>query len=136
MFREMRYIMQTYVKRLLPNQDIKFVLNSFLDEKQLSSAAIISAVGSVREYVLRVSDGKSVIQGIDDLEIVSLSGILTKDGIHVHISLSGLDGCVIGGHLMDGCLVHTTLELVLIALDEDLTREYDPGTGYKELLIK
>jgi predicted DNA-binding protein with PD1-like motif len=128
--------MKTYVRRLLPNQDIKCVLNNFLDENQLSSAAIISAVGSVREYVLRVSDGESMIQGSEDREIVSLSGILTKDGIHVHISLSGLDGSVIGGHLMDGCLVHTTLELVLISLNDELSREYDPSTGYKELLIK
>lgn len=128
--------MKTYVKRLLPNQDIKYVLHNFLDENRLSSAAIITAVGSVREYVLRVSDGESMIQGSEDREIVSLSGILTKDGIHVHISLSGLDGSVIGGHLMDGCLVHTTLELVLISLDDELSREYDPSTGYKELLIK
>lgn len=128
--------MQTIVRRLVPNQDIKKALNSFLDENLLSSAAIISAVGSVREYALRVSDGTSVIKGFENREIVSLSGILTKDGIHVHISLSGLDGSVIGGHLMEGCLVHTTLELVLIALEDELTREYDPNTGYRELIVK
>ncbi|MDP2813060.1 MAG: DNA-binding protein, partial [Erysipelotrichaceae bacterium] len=92
--------MQTIVRRLVPNQDIKKSLNSFLDENHLSSAAIISAVGSVQEYALRVSDGTSVIKGFENREIVSLSGILTKDGMHVHISLSGLDGSVIGGHLM------------------------------------
>lgn len=128
--------MQTIVRRLLPNQDIKKALRSFLDENDLSSAAIISAVGSVREYALRVSDGTSVIEGFENREIVSLSGILTKDGIHVHLSLSGLDGSVIGGHLMDGCLVHTTLELVLIGLKDDLAREYDPNTGYRELMVK
>jgi hypothetical protein len=128
--------MQTIVRRLVPNQDIKKALNSFLDENRLSSAAIISAVGSVREYALRVSDGTSVIKGFENREIVSLSGILTKDGIHAHISLSGLDGSVIGGHLMEGCLIHTTLELVLIALEDELTREYDPNTGYRELIVK
>ena len=128
--------MQTIVRRLVPNQDIKKALNSFLDENCLSSAAIISAVGSVREYVLRVSDGTSVIQGVENREIVSLSGVLTKDGIHVHLSLSGLDGSVIGGHLMEGCLVHTTLELVFLALEDDLTREYDQNTGYRELVVK
>lgn len=128
--------MQTIVRRLVPNQDIKKALRSFLDENDLSSAAIISAVGSVREYALRVSDGTSAIKGFENCEIVSLSGILTKDGIHVHLSLSGLDGSVIGGHLMEGCLVPTTLELVLIALEDELTREYDPNTGYRELMIK
>jgi uncharacterized protein len=110
--------MQIYVKRLMPDQDIKVELNSFLDENQISSAAIISAVGSVKEYALRVSDGSTVIRVSENREIVSLSGILTKDGIHVHVSLSGLDGLVIGGHLMEGCLVHTTLELVFISIED------------------
>ena len=128
--------MKIIVKRLLPNQDIKVNLISFLEENQLSAAAIISAVGSVKEYVIRVSDGSSVISGNDNREIVSLSGILTKDGIHVHLSLSGLDGSVIGGHLMEGCLVNTTLEVVLMSLEDDLSREFDSDTGYKELVIK
>jgi predicted DNA-binding protein with PD1-like motif len=128
--------MQIYVLRLLPDQDIKERLVSFLDENQLFAAAIISAVGSVKEYVLRVSDGLSVIRGLQNREIVSLSGVLTKDGIHVHASLSGLDGCVIGGHLMEGCRVHTTLEIVLMSLEDDLTRKFDANTGYKELVIK
>lgn len=128
--------MKIIVKRLLPNQDIKVNLISFLEENQLSAAAIISAVGSVKAYVIRVSDGSSVIHGIENREIVSLSGILTKDGVHVHLSLSGLDGRVIGGHLMEGCLVNTTLEVVLMSLEDDLTREFDPNTGYRELVIK
>lgn len=128
--------MQTIVKRLVPNQDIKKSLSTLLDEYQISAAAIISAVGSVSEYALRVSDGTSVISCFENREIVSLSGILTKDGIHVHVSFSGLDGSVIGGHLMEGCLVHTTLEIVLLSLDADLTRVFDPITGYKELVVK
>lgn len=128
--------MQIVVKRFLPDQDIKENLRLTLEENQFSAAAIISAVGSVKEYVIRVSDGSSIIQGNENREIVSLSGILTKDGIHVHVSLSGLDGSVIGGHLMEGCLVHTTLEVVLMSLEDDLTRTFDPITGYKELVIK
>lgn len=111
-------------------------MSFFLEEYQLSAAAIVSAVGSVKEYVIRVSDGFSVIRGVENREIVSLSGILTEDGIHVHMALSGLDGLVIGGHLMEGCLVHTTLEVVMMSLEDDLTREFDSDTGYKELVIK
>jgi uncharacterized protein len=128
--------MQIIVKRLLPDQDIKERLISFLSDNQLSAAAIISAVGSVKAYVIRVSDGFTVIRAFENREIVSLSGILTTDGIHVHVSLSGLDGGVIGGHLMEGCLVNTTLEVVLMSLEDDLTRKFDSDTGYKELVIK
>jgi uncharacterized protein len=128
--------MQIYVLRLLPDQDIKERLISFLSDNQLSAAAIISAVGSVKAYVIRVSDGFTVIRAFENREIVSLSGILTTDGIHVHGSLSGLDGGVIGGHLMEGCLVNTTLEVVLMSLEDDLTRKFDANTGYKELVVK
>lgn len=128
--------MEIIVKRILPEQDIKERLCHFLHENQLTGAAIVSAVGSVKEYALRVSDGTSIIRGVENREIVSLSGILTEDGIHVHMALSGLDGLVIGGHLMEGCLVHTTLEVVMMSLDDDLRREFDPDTGYKELVIK
>ncbi len=128
--------MKTYVKRLLPGQDIKPHLHQMLGEYQLRAAAIVSAVGSVQAFSLRVSDGKTIISNSEHREIVSMSGILTEDGIHVHLSLSGLDGSVIGGHLMEGCLVNTTLELVLIPLEHDISRAYDPVTGYKELVIK
>lgn len=128
--------METFVKRLLPGQDIKIGLQQLLDEYQLKAAAIVSAVGSVQTFSLRVSDGKTVISDSEYREIVSMSGILTKDGIHVHLSLSGLDGSVIGGHLMEGCLVNTTLELVLLPLEHNLSRAFDPTTGYKELITK
>lgn len=128
--------METYVKRLMPGQDIKVSLQQVLDEFQLKAATVVSAVGSVQAFSLRVSDGMTVISESEHREIVSMSGILTKDGIHVHCSLSGLDGSVIGGHLMEGCLVNTTVELVLISLSQNLSRVYDPATGYKELVTK
>lgn len=128
--------MKTHIKRLLPKQDIKQCLIQILDEYQLPAAVIVSAVGSVESYTLRVSDGVSMISKDENREIVSMSGILTKDGIHVHLSLSGQDGSVIGGHLMEGCRVKTTLELAILSLDQDVSRNYDPITGYRELVTK
>ena len=42
---------------------------------------------------------------------MSLTGTLSRDGVHIHISLSDADGNVIGGHLIDG-VVFTTCEVV------------------------
>jgi predicted DNA-binding protein with PD1-like motif len=43
----------------------------------------------------------------------------------------------IGGHVMEGCIVHTTMEITILGLDEEVTTErlFDPNTGYDELLV-
>jgi predicted DNA-binding protein with PD1-like motif len=50
---------------------------------------------------------------VEPMEIVSLTGPLCPDGLHVHISLSQRDGSCIGGHLAQGRVVNTTAELVI-----------------------
>lgn len=63
-------------------------------------------------------------------------GTVSKDGCHIHISLGSQDGGVIGGHLVDGCLVNTTAEICIEELrDYSFTREFDENTGYKELVV-
>jgi predicted DNA-binding protein with PD1-like motif len=70
------------------------------------------------------------------MEIVSLTGTLGPDGLHVHISLAGADGACIGGHLVEGCIVNTTAELVIGELaDVAFRRLADPATGYAELVV-
>ncbi len=70
------------------------------------------------------------------MEIVSLSGTLSPDGLHLHIALAGRDGRCVGGHLLDGCIVHTTAELVIGELtDLAFRRVEDPATGYRELSV-
>ncbi|MFN9055893.1 MAG: PCC domain-containing protein, partial [Cyanobacteriota bacterium] len=71
-----------------------------------------------------------------ELEILSLSGTISPDGAHLHISVAGSSGAVIGGHLGAGSLVRTTAELVIGLLpDWRFSRELDPATGYPELRI-
>ena len=68
---------------------------------------------------------------------MSLAGTLSPDGLHVHISLSRRDGGCIGGHLVAGCLVNTTAELVIAELPHlEFRRPLDPVTGYGELSIE
>jgi predicted DNA-binding protein with PD1-like motif len=45
------------------------------------------------------------------LEILSLSGTLSRDGAHLHIAVASSNGTVIGGHLCSGSLARTTAEL-------------------------
>jgi predicted DNA-binding protein with PD1-like motif len=64
-------------------------------------------------------------------------GTLSLHGIHLHISISDKNGKTIGGHLVEGCIIYTTAEIV-IGTSEDFIfmRAVDQNTGYKELEIK
>ena len=43
---------------------------------------------------------------------------------------------MLGGHLLDGCIVQTTAEIVLAILPEvSFSRRHDTATGYAELVI-
>ena len=67
------------------------------------------------------------------MEILSLSGTLSPDGVHLHIAISGSSGAVIGGHLCAGSLVRTTAELVIGLLpDWRFNRVLDPAARSSE----
>jgi riboflavin synthase alpha subunit len=61
----------------------------------------------------RIGEAESFRSFDEPMEIVSLTGTLSSEGLHVHISLAGPDGACFGGHLVHGCIVDTTAELVI-----------------------
>ena len=53
---------------------------------------------------------------------------------HFHVSLGNALGDVVGGHLMDGCTIFTTAEIVLGVSNEIVfKRTFDEATGFDEL---
>lgn len=67
------------------------------------------------------------------LEIVSCIGnISLKEGklhVHAHIAVSNIKGEVFGGHVLPGCTIAATGELILVeAVDVNLVRELDEKT--------
>ncbi len=70
------------------------------------------------------------------MEIVSATGTISRERLHLHISLSREDLSTIGGHLLEGCIVNTTAEIVLLELEScSFSSLFDPETGYDELII-
>jgi predicted DNA-binding protein with PD1-like motif len=52
------------------------------------------------------------------------------------MSLATAAGEVVGGHVMHGCIVRTTAEVLLGLLDEwEFSRELDELTGFAELVV-
>ena len=130
--------MRTHAVRLTPGVDLKAELARLTEALALRAGCILSCVGSLSHARLRMpGDPEVVVSWAEPMEIVSLTGTLGPDGLHVHIGLSRRDGSCIGGHLVDGCLVHTTAELVIGELsDAEFHRSLDPTTGYKELSVQ
>lgn len=129
--------MNIFATRLKPDQDLKTSIISFTKQNNIQAGFILTAVGSLNQATLRFANQNAPQVLKEKFEIVSLVGTLSTHGIHLHISLSDQNGKTIGGHLLEGCLVYTTAEIV-IGTSEDymFLRSLDGSTGYQELEIK
>ena len=133
--------MKMVVTRLREGQDLKRSIEELVRAMNLSAATVIGGVGSLHAAGLRMAGAEAGKQDVRKLagpfEIVSLIGNLGQGRTHLHMSVAGKDGAVIGGHVKEGCIVHTTVELVL-AVEDNLAfgEEADPQTGFGELSIQ
>jgi len=123
------------VSRILPDNDLKTALKNIMDGSDFKSGIILCIVGSLKETHLRMSDGnKKTFNG--DYEIVSAEGTISPDGVHVHIAVSDENGHVIGGHLLEGCIIYTTAEICVLESEISFKRVFDHNTGYRELFVE
>ncbi|MCB9850662.1 MAG: DNA-binding protein [Phycisphaerales bacterium] len=123
--------------RLRPGSDLRGELEAAAKRHHLRAAAIVTCVGSLNHANLRLANANDskIIPG--KLEIVSLTGTLSPDGVHLHISVSDETGKTFGGHLLKGSEIYTTAEIVIVELpDIAFTREIDADTTYHELMIR
>ncbi|WP_321392273.1 PPC domain-containing DNA-binding protein [uncultured Desulfuromusa sp.] len=128
--------MKALAIRLHPHQDLLVELDAFACARQLNAACILCCVGSLRHATLRYADQKNSTDLEGKFEIVSLTGTLSQHGSHIHISIADGEGQTLGGHLLEGCRIYTTAEIVIGVLPKvNFTREFDPETGFEELSI-
>jgi predicted DNA-binding protein with PD1-like motif len=133
--------MHAHAFRLTPGTDLIQGLKRLTETLALRAGCILSCVGSLSHARLRmpgaVGEAEVFRTFVEPMEIVSLTGTLCPDGLHVHISLARRDGACIGGHLVPGCIVNTTAELVIGELPQvAFSRPLDDATGYGELSIQ
>lgn len=129
--------MRTLAVRLLPGQDLKRELADLVRREEIEAGCVLTCVGSLTQVALRFADRHEATTLTGRFEIVSLVGTLSPDGLHLHMAVSDGDGCTVGGHVMDGNLIHTTAEVVIGKLPGvKFTRTHDERTGYKELTVE
>lgn len=116
--------------RLLPGEDLRGALAG-------RTGFVVAGIGSLTQAQLRLAGDAGPTHLDGPLEILTLSGSLSPDGVHLHASLSDATGRLWGGHVCAGCVVHTTAELLIAPLPPgSLGRTWDAATGYLELRVR
>lgn len=129
--------MHIHTFRLKPQQDLFDSLQEFVNSNHIEAGCILSAVGSLTHATLRLANREYYNDYEGHFEIVSITGTVSVHGSHIHIAISDGDGLTIGGHLVSGCKVYTTAEIVLLELDDVVYKRelYENDSGYEELVV-
>lgn len=123
--------------RLEPGDDLRRSLEALCRDHFPDGAFVVCGIGSLDSPRLRfaATDGETVVDG--PCELVTLSGSVTLDGAHLHMTVASGDGAVLGGHVAYGNAVRTTVEALLCEpAGWTLHRVQDHRTGYLELACR
>lgn len=126
-----------HTTRLKPSEDLKQTLQTFVNEKNIQAGWMITCVGSLTHYNIRFANQPSGSSNKGHFEILSLTGTLSVNDSHLHISIADTEGKTIGGHLLEGCIIYTTGDIIIGESKELIfTREKNGTTEWKELQVK
>jgi predicted DNA-binding protein with PD1-like motif len=129
--------MKCHSVRLRRGMDLMLSIKDLCAEKHIRAGVVLSAVGCISQGRVRDASGVTIREISDHCEIVSLNGTVSETRCHLHIALSREDLSTIGGHLVSGCIINTTCELVIAELPGVCFGvEYDDETGYNELIFQ
>jgi predicted DNA-binding protein with PD1-like motif len=127
-----------------PGEDILETLENIVVEQDVQ-AGHLSLIGAVSKATLGYFNRTSKIYKSftldEDLEVTSCIGNIARleDGtpvVHAHMAVADEEGKTSSGHLMKGCVVSVTIEVVLTILEGELTRGKDSVTGLNLLKLK
>ncbi len=130
--------MKTYTFRLKPGLDLFDSIEAFVFDKKIGAGCVLSSVGSLTHATLRLANREQCNEYEGYFEIVSMTGTAALSGSHIHISISDGDGVTIGGHLVSGCKIYTTAEIVLAVFEDVVySRELlENDSGFEELVVR
>jgi uncharacterized protein len=128
--------------RLSENDDLSESIKKAAEESGVKAGALI-LIGALKQAVLGCyKQGEYINTELKGhVEIASCMGNIAHDEkgetvIHAHIVVSNEKGEAFGGHMMKGCLVGPTAELVMVeATDLNLERAFDEKTKIKLLRL-
>jgi len=123
--------------RFSPGTDLRRALDTHTFPDGSRSGFIVAGIGSLLNPRLRFADAAEEVTVAGPVELIAISGSLSKDGAHVHVAVADAQGQVFAGHLCYGSVVRTTVELLLAPIPGfELSRALDTATGFKELVVQ
>jgi predicted DNA-binding protein with PD1-like motif len=127
---------KVFVFRLKPGEDLRRSIEAIVKEKNIEAGWINTCVGSLTEYTIRFANQQEGSRGSGYFEILNLTGTVSINGCHLHISISDSAGKTIGGHLLEGCRIYTTAEIVIgTTTAYEFKRIKDGTTEWEELQV-
>ena len=110
---------------------------------RVETAAILSAIGQLKEFTLGYFNGKEYInQDFPEThELLSISGMISFDNdkndwkLHLHAVLGNEQKQAVGGHLAKGT-IEGTGEIVLLKIPIKVKRRKDEITGLQALCLE
>ena len=128
--------MENYTFRLKPGHDLFDSIEAFAQDRRIEAGCVISGVGSLAHATLRLANREFHTDFQGPFEIVSITGLVSVHGSHIHVSISDEKGNTIGGHLVSGCKIYTTAEVVILDFSNvAYKREFAEDSGYDELVV-
>ena len=128
--------MNVLALRLHPAQDVRQSLKQFAVTHAIQAGFILGGIGSLHCAAIRFANQQHPDYLEGPFEVLTLSGTVSIHGIHIHMAIADRDGQVLGGHLCDGSIIHTTAEIIIGQTKQWVFhREMDDQTGFLELNI-
>jgi uncharacterized protein len=94
--------MQTHTFRLKPGQDLFDSIEELVSKQKIEAGCVLSAVGSLTHATLYLANRSTDNAYDGHFEIVSITGTLSVNGSHLHISISPGEGRTIGDRRSPG----------------------------------
>lgn len=126
-----------YIIRLERGEEVVEEVISFCKDLDIESAEIkgIGALGETELKHYNVEKQQYSSKNFnEEMEIGSLTGLVTSEGLHAHVVIANNKMQSFSGHLERG-IVSATAEIILRKIPEKLSRIHDEETGLKVLDI-
>ncbi|MGQ4910790.1 MAG: PPC domain-containing DNA-binding protein [Candidatus Thorarchaeota archaeon] len=127
---------RTIVARMRPGEDVLETIQTVAKEHGIRSGQV-SLIGAIAGAKLGYFDRDEMaykhFSVEEDVEVVSCMGNITTHGddlvVHAHMIVADDQGRCYGGHLLPGCKVSVTIELIINEIEGRLERAKDQATG-------
>ena len=109
--------MQPLPLKLAPGSDLRLSLEE-LAQRDSISGFVLGVVGNLTKASFQCPGQAepTVLEG--DLEVITLNGTFSPEGVHLHLSLSDGACQVWGGHLEPGTIVQKGVDLLIGVLEQ------------------